>query len=104
MQLFNKDMQVVSSINKAAVGGRVMGMFGYAGDYIATNIIRFAPGLNNKLFMNVVNFDLRAADSSENGLFRSVLNSTMQPIMTAFYIKALSPDSSEYVIDVTDYL
>ncbi|HSC37780.1 MAG TPA: DUF5117 domain-containing protein, partial [Chitinophagaceae bacterium] len=46
----------------------------------------------------------RSKDSTENGLYRSVLNSNLQPIVAAFDVKALSKDSTGVVIDATDYI
>jgi hypothetical protein len=47
-------------------------------------------------------------DSSENGMYRSVMNSNLQPIVAAFDIKAFAKDSATgtgaTVIDVTDFV
>ena len=48
--LFNRDILVVNRISKAAAGMRVGGFFGYGGDQIGQNVIRFEKGPNNKIF------------------------------------------------------
>ena len=47
--LLNRDILVVNRISKAAAGMR-NGFFGYAGDQIGQNVVRFEKGPNNKLF------------------------------------------------------
>src|SRR5882672_3985031 len=45
--LFNRDVLVVNRISKAAAGMRTGGFFGYGGDQIGQNVIRFEKGPNN---------------------------------------------------------
>jgi hypothetical protein len=97
--LLNRDILVVNRISKAAAG-----TYGYGGDWIGENVIRFAKGARQKLFIQRMSYRDKAMDSSENGMYRSVLNSSMPSIMASFDIKAFSPDSTASVIDVTDYL
>lgn len=101
--MYNRAILVVNRISKAAVGPRPQ-MTGYAGDQIAENVIRFEPGPDDKVFMKVMRFNERSTDSSENGLFRSVLNSNLEPIAAAFPVKAYNKEQKSTVIDVTDYL
>jgi len=103
--LLNRDLLTVNRISKAAADLRPQnGFYGYSGDEIGENVIRFSQGPNNKLFIQRVSYADHSSDSSENGMYRSVLNSSFQPIVAAFDIKTFSPDSSGVVIDVTDYL
>lgn len=103
--LIERDVLVVNRISKAAAEVRPQsGRLGYGGDNIGENVIQFAKGPNNKIFIRRVSYLDMSADSSENGMYRSVLNSSLLPIVAAFDTKAFSPDSTGTVIDVTDYL
>ncbi len=48
--LLGRDVLVVNRISKAPTNTR-SGFFGYAGDEINENVIRFEKGPNNKLFL-----------------------------------------------------
>ncbi|HSB92069.1 MAG TPA: zinc-dependent metalloprotease, partial [Flavitalea sp.] len=100
--ILGKDILVVNRISKAPINTR-SGFFGYAGDEINENVIRFERGPNNKLFIRSISFSVYAPDSSKP-MYRSVMNSNIQPIAAAFDIKAFSPDSLGSVIDVSEYL
>src|SRR5687768_2383519 len=101
--LLNRDILVVNRISKAAAGGR-SGFSGYAGDQIGDNVIQFEKGPNNKLFLKSISYQEMARDTAPDGMFRSVLNSNLQPIAASFDIKAFNRDQNSTVIDVTDYL
>ena len=79
------------------------GFFGYAGDQVGQNVIRFEKGPNNKIFLRTISFAEYSKDST-SPMFTAVNNSNVQPIAAAFDIKALSKDSAGRVIDVTDYI
>jgi hypothetical protein len=91
-------------------------MMGYAGDEIGDNVIRWEKGPNNRVFLRVISYGERAKDTSETGMYRSVLNSSLQPIAAAFDVKAYGHavggsggdgaggGGESTVIDVTDYL
>jgi hypothetical protein len=100
--LLGRDILVVNRISKAAAGMR-NGFFGYAGDQINQNVIRFEKGPNNKIFLRSVSFAEYAKDST-TPMFTVVNNSNIQPIAAAFDVKAFSKDSTGSVIDVTDYI
>ncbi|WP_426330150.1 zinc-dependent metalloprotease [Pedobacter sp. R-06] len=103
--LLGRDILVVNRISKAAAGVRA-GMSGYAGDEIGDNVIRFEKGPSNRIFLKNISFGERASDTT--GMYRSVLNSSLQPILASFDIKAYHTDSitksSASVIDMQDYL
>ncbi len=101
--LFNRDILVVNRISKAAAGMRVGGFFGYGGDQIGQNVIRFEKGPNNKIFLRNISYAEYAKDST-SPMFTAVNNSNVQPIAAAFDIKALGKDSTGAVIDITDYI
>jgi len=102
--LLNREILVVNRISKAAAGMRA-GFFGYAGDQIGQNVVRFEKGPNNKIFLRTISYAEYAKDST-SPMFWAVTNSNIQPIAAAFDIKAYGKDSSSAssVIDVTDYV
>lgn len=100
--MFGRDILVVNRISKSAAGSR-SGFIGYAGDQIGRNVIRFDKGPNNKIFLRNVSFDEIGRDSVD-GMFRSVLNSNLQPIAASFDLKSLGKDSTGAVIDITGYI
>ena len=100
--LLGRDILVVNRISKAAAGMRNF-FFGYAGDQIGSNVIRFEKGPNNKLFLKKVSFDEISKDSTQ-AMYKAVTNSNVLPIVAAFDIKVLPTDSTATVIDFTDYI
>lgn len=100
--LLGRDVLVVNRISKAPVNTR-SGFFGYAGDEINENVIRFEKGPNNKIWLRNISYSVYAKDSSKP-MYKSVQASNIQPIAAAFDIKAFSKDSSGIVIDVTDFV
>jgi hypothetical protein len=100
--LLGRDILVVNRISKAPIDTRA-GFFGYAGDEINENVIRFEKGPNNRIFLRNISFSVYAKDSTRP-MYKSVQNSTIQPIAAAFEVRALSKDSAGSVIDLTDYI
>lgn len=100
--LLNTDILIVNRIARAAVEVHTQGV-GYGGDEIGKTVIQFSRGPNYKLFVKEISHKEISSDTSDNGLSRSVFNSTLQPLVAAFDIKAFSPDSG-VVIDITDYI
>jgi hypothetical protein len=100
--LLGRDVLVVNRISKAPINTRA-GFFGYAGDEINENVIRFEKGPNNKIWLRNISYSVYARDSSKP-MYKSVQNSNIQPIAAAFDIKAFSKDSTGIVIDVTDFI
>lgn len=98
----NRDILVVNRISKAAAGMR-NGFFGYAGDVIGQNVIRFEKGPNNRVFLRNISYAEYAKDST-SPMFTAVNNSNIQPIAASFDIKAFAKDSIATVIEVTDYI
>jgi hypothetical protein len=100
--LLHRDILIVNRISKAPADTR-SGFFGYAGDEINENVIRFEKGPNNKIFLRKISFTVYAKDSTKP-MYKSVMNSNIQPITAAFDIKAFSKDSTGSVIEFTDYI
>ncbi|WP_316817802.1 zinc-dependent metalloprotease [Pedobacter nyackensis] len=105
--LLGRDILVVNRISRSAVGLRISYPFlGHAGDEIGQQVIRFERGPGTKMLLRGVSYLEKSADSSKNGMHRSVINSNIQPIISSFDIKAFSPEkdkSRSSVIDVTDF-
>ncbi|MDR2776080.1 MAG: DUF5117 domain-containing protein, partial [Tannerella sp.] len=103
--LLNRDILVVNRIAKSAAGLRP-DVNAYAGDHIAENVIRFDLGPFNRVFMRKMVFSENSSDSTENGMYRAVIKSNLQPIVASFPIKAYGKDtvSKSYIIDVTSFL
>jgi hypothetical protein len=101
--LMNRDILVVNRISKAAAGMRIGGFFGYAGDQIGQNVIRFQKGPNNKVFLLNISYAEYAKDST-SPMFSAVNNSNIQPIAAAFDIKSFGKDSTGAVIEITDFI
>jgi hypothetical protein len=100
--LLNRDILMVNRISKAPANTRA-GSFGYAGDEINQNVIRFEKGPNNKIFIRTISYSVYARDTA-GAMYKSVMNSNIQPITAAFDIKAFSRDSTGSVIDISDVL
>ena len=100
--LLGKDILIVNRIAKAPANIRA-GSFGYAGDEINKHVIRFEKGPNHKIFLRDISYSVYSGDSTRP-MYRSVMNSNIQPIASAFDIKAYSPDSAGSVIDLTDFI
>src|SRR5690349_16322254 len=100
--LLGRDVLVVNRISKAPINTRA-GFFGYAGDEINENVIRFEKGPNNRIFMRNISYSVYAKDSTKP-MYKSVMNSNIQPIAAVFDIKAFSKDSAGVVIDITDFI
>jgi len=102
--LFGREILVVNRISKAAAGMRSSGsFFGYGGDQIGQNVIRFEKGPNNKIFLRNISFAEYTKDSTSD-MFTAVNKSNIQPIAASFDIKSFGKDSTGAVIDITDYI
>jgi hypothetical protein len=105
--LMNREILLVNRISKAAAGNRAQ-MMGYGGDHIGDNVISFEKGPANKLFLKSISFDERSRDSTSQGMYKTLMNSNIQPLVASFDIKAFAKDSisgaNGVVIDVTDYM
>jgi hypothetical protein len=100
--LLGRDILIVNRISKAGTGMR-SGFFGFAGDPIGQNVVRFEKGPNHKIFMRSISYAEYAKDST-SPMYMTVNNSNVQPIAAAFDIKAYSKDSAGSVIEMTEYI
>ncbi|MCD0488719.1 zinc-dependent metalloprotease [Pedobacter sp. MC2016-14] len=103
--LLGRELLIVNRISKAASGTRPQ-MLGYAGDEIAENVVSFEKGPNDRIFLRLNSFNERSGDTTSNGLYKSVRNSNIQPIVASFSVKAYGQKGQikSSVIDVTEYL
>lgn len=102
--LLLREILLVNRISKAPAGLRAGGsFFGYAGDQIGQNVIKFEKGPNNKIFLRNISYAEYAKDST-SPMFTTVSNSNVQPIAQSFDIKAFGKDSVTSVIDVTSFI
>jgi len=103
--IMGRDILVVNRISKAPVN-RIKSLIGYPGDQIGENVIQFEKGPNNKVFLRNISYIEQAKDTL--GMYLSVKNSNIQPIISSFNIESIKKDSTKksqnVVIDVTSFL
>lgn len=101
-KIYGRDILVENRVSKSSAE-TPKGFYGYAGDEIGNNVIRFDKGPNNKIFLKNISYNVNLSDSSKP-MFRSLQNNNIQPIALAFDVKAWVPDSlgGGAVIDITD--
>jgi hypothetical protein len=84
--MFNREIMVITRYSKVAGGASV-----YGGELANQQIILWEKGPQNNVFLRVVT-TISMADST-NQIYKAVSNSNVNPIATAFDIKALGKDS-----------
>ncbi len=94
--IIGRDIMTVTRYSKTAAGA---GIFG--GEEVNRQVIRWEKGPENKLFLRSITFVIASPDSTKP-IFQSVKNSSADPIIGVFDIKALRKDTSS-VIEVTDF-
>lgn len=103
--IMGRDILMVNRISKAPVG-RNKRAIGYPGDQIGENVIRFEKGPNNKVFIRNISYLEQAKDTL--GMYQSVKNSNVQPIVATFDIKAFgkadSTKTNGVILDFTDFI
>ncbi len=101
--LMERDMLVVNRISKAAADMR-QGFFGYAGDPIGENMIRFRQSPDKKrLFIESVSTRELPRDTTGD-MYRAVLRSNLQPIVASFEVKGTNRAKDSLLVDVTDFI
>lgn len=94
--LLGRDIMTVTRFSKTAAGGWIFG-----GEEVNRQMVRWEKGLNDKIFLRSVTMVITSPDSTKP-LFQAVENSSEDPIVAAFDIKAFRKDTSS-VIDITSY-
>ncbi len=102
-KLFGRDILMVNRVSKSSAESP-KAFNGYAGDQIGESVIRFEMGPKNKVFLKNISYDVNP--DSARPMYKSVMNSNLQPITLAFDIKAIASDSmgKGVVIDITDVI
>lgn len=94
--LLGRDIMTVTRYSKTAAGG---GIFG--GEEVNRQVVKWEKGQDNKIFLRSITMIITSADSTKP-MYQAVKNSSADPIIGAFDVKAYRKDTSA-VIDVTDY-
>lgn len=100
--VLDKPFLIVNRISRGGADGQAF-TAGYAGDLLGKTEARFIKGPYNKIFLEGLYTFNRTSDSSENGLWRALDRSMMQPILAVFDVKAISGKGAT-VIELTDFL
>ena len=90
--LLEKEMLMVTRIAKTSNG------IGYGGQKINSQVLRWQQK-HDKILLRVVSYENIANDSLP--IYESVKNSNFEPILSSFDIKAINPEDSSLVIDVS---
>lgn len=101
--LLGRDILLVNRIVKAAADNR-MGFYGFSGDEVDKKLIRFKKGLKQKMFIERVSYNERAHDNSVNGMYRSLQQSVLLPIVATFDIKTRTQNDLGSVIDISEFI
>lgn len=94
--VIGREIMSVTRFSKTAAGG---GIFG--GEEVNSQVVKWEKGPDNKLFLRSITLVIASGDSTKP-IFQSVKNSSADPIIGVFDIKALRKDTSS-VIEVTDF-
>ena len=97
--LLGREIMTVSRYSQTAAGGSI-----YGGELVNKQVIQFEKGPKDNIFMKSISFIIMSPDSTKP-IAQAVKNSSADPIIGAFDIKAIKNDSvsgyKSYVIDVT---
>lgn len=101
--MLGRDILIVNRISKAPAS-RQKSRVGYPGDIIGSKVVRFETGTENNLLVREISYRERSAD--KEGMYQSVLNSNIQPIVASFKLESVRKDSlhRSYVFNIGTYL
>jgi Domain of unknown function (DUF5117)/Domain of unknown function (DUF5118) len=94
--LIGREIMTVTRYSKTAAGGSIFG-----GEEVNSQVIKWEKGPENKIFLRSITLIIASPDSTKP-IFQAVKNSSADPIIAIFDIKAMKKDTS-IVIDVTDF-
>ena len=94
--ILGREILAVTRFSKVAGGGGK-----YGGEEVNTQSLKFEKGPSNNIFVRVVTL-ISTADST-TAISKAVKNSYLDPIGFAFNIAAYNKDSSNVVVEVTDF-
>ncbi|WP_316799748.1 zinc-dependent metalloprotease [Pedobacter frigidisoli] len=104
--LLERDIVIVNRIARAAAEIRNT-TAGFAGDEIGQIMVRFIKGNKNLLYLVKPMLGERST-SDPTGMYHSLQNSNVQPLIASYPVKALGKDTTgknkSYLIDMTDQL
>jgi hypothetical protein len=95
--LLERDILLITRIAGVPAG---FGGFPSAGMSLGEQVIRFEER-GDRLLLRKVSF--RAVADAGEPIYRSVVSNHLPPVLAAFDVEALTPDSSGLVVDVTDF-
>ncbi|QRR02710.1 zinc-dependent metalloprotease [Dyadobacter sandarakinus] len=97
--LIGRDIMAVTRYSKTAAGG---GIFG--GEEVNRQMIRWEKGIDNNLLLRSVTIVVSSPDSTKP-IYQAVRNSSSDPIIGVFDIKAVKKDTGQKasVIEVSDF-
>src|SRR5260221_10793422 len=101
--LFGRDFLVVNWIVRSSSNLNKQDDFGYRGDKTNECVIRFEKAPNNKINLSRIVFRQRATDSLV-GMYKSIVEASMQPIEEVFDIKEFAKSGNGVIIDATTFI
>lgn len=98
--LFGREIMAITRYSKTPAGG---GIFG--GEEVNRQVVKWEKGPSNNIFLRSITYVIMSPDSAKP-MAQAVKNSSADPIIGNFEIKAIKKDTSDkrktsYVIDVT---
>lgn len=101
--LLQKDVLIVNRISKAPAS-KNKSKIGYPGDILRSKVIRFEKNGENRIFVREMSYRERATD--KEGMYTSVMNSNIHPIVATFNIESIRKDSvrCNYVIEAGSFI
>ncbi|MCU0393809.1 MAG: zinc-dependent metalloprotease [Thermoflexibacter sp.] len=94
--IFDREIMAITRYVKTPAGGGR-----YGGEEENRQVIKWEKGQDNKIFLRSITYVFVSPDSTKP-IFKAVRNSTADPIIGAFDIKAVRKDTSA-VIDISDF-
>ncbi|KPM48025.1 zinc-dependent metalloprotease [Jiulongibacter sediminis] len=97
--LLGREIMTISRYSQTAAGGSI-----YGGELVNRQVVKWEKGPKDKLFLRSISYVIMSPDSTKP-IATAVKNSSADPIVGAFEIKAIKDDTvngfKSYVIDVT---
>lgn len=98
--VMNREIMTVTRFVKVPAN-KGAGRGAYGGELTNQQSVAFEKGPSNNVFMRVITL-VNVADTS-NAIYKAVSNSNLNAIAAAFAVAAYNKDSTNVVIDVTDF-
>lgn len=92
--LLGREIMAITRYSKTAAGAGV-----YGGEEVNRQVVKWEKGPNDNLFLRSITYVMMSPDSTKP-MFKSVKNSSADPIIATFKIEAQKKDSV-YVVEVT---